>query len=40
MKLPENYSSINYDQKKIFVEKIIELYGDEELKQFKSSKEF
>ena len=40
MKLPENCSSINYDQKKIFVEKIIELYGDKDLKQLKNSKEF
>lgn len=40
MKLPEKYSHLNDDQKKIFIEKVIDLYWDEDLKQLKNSDDF
>ena len=40
MKLPEKYSHLSYEQKKKFMEKLIELHWDENIEQLINNEEF
>lgn len=40
MKLPEEYSHLSYEQKKAFIEKVINLYWNEKIKNLINSEEF